>query len=250
MQFHPDTIPYLKGDSYDGSHKVRYLYASSDMGNLTRLDVLQDLARNKNIVHIGFVDHSIRKLNTKIKYNKWLHKLLVESAQRCVGVDIVSEPVAYVRDVLGYSDVFTGDILTDELPEVMQRSWDAIFLPEVIEHLPNPVNFLTRLRSRFQNSAPQLIVSTPNTLSPEFNPTTQTEIINSDHCYLFSPYTLARIGHLAGYQVENITMCMDYAISRRNIIQKWRMRRRPLERPALVMTFRPENADRLVDMEA
>lgn len=220
------------------------------MVNYTRLNVLQELARDKNIVHIGFVDHSIRKIDVKLKYNKWLHKLLVESAQRCVGVDIVTEPVAYVRDTLGYNDVFTGDILTDELPEVMQSSWDAIFLPEVIEHLPNPVNFLTRLRSRFQNSAPQLIVSTPNNLSPKFDPTKQTELINSDHCYLFSPYTLARIGHLAGYQVENITMCMDYAISRRNIIQKWRMRRRPLERPALVMTFRPENADRLVDMEA
>ena len=74
----------------------------------------------------------------------WVGFLLSEAQRRgwqATGVEPSSWASAYARDRLGV-DVITGDIFSADLPSA---SFDAVFLGDVIEHLPRPSEALDRI---------------------------------------------------------------------------------------------------------
>lgn len=241
MLIHSDAIPYINGSTHSSSLAVEFTFDASDFVLRTRHEVLQSIAAEKKVIHIGCVDHNIKQINVKLKHNQWVHKLLDDVAARCVGVDILKDCVDYIRDDLGFSETYFGDILSDDFPFFDEQDWDCFFLPEVLEHIDNPVDFLTRLRKRLVGMDACLVVSVPNAFSrvyADFSRNGQ-ELINSDHRYVFTPYTLAKVAHAAGYDIENITMCSYGPASRRRVIRNWWLRRCPLQRDDIVMTLRP-----------
>lgn len=76
----------------------------------------------------------------------WVGFLLAEARERgweAVGVEPSGFASAYARDRLGL-DVRTADLLEADLPD---RSFDAVFMGDVIEHLPDPAAALDRIAS-------------------------------------------------------------------------------------------------------
>ena len=237
MRIPDDCSPYLCGNSHSSSLVIPFLFDSSDSICRSRLDVLCDLAAEKRIINVGCVDHSIRKIKIKLKHDQWLHKRLCEVARRCVGVDILEDCIAYLRDELAIEDVFACDILKDELPWNDRQDWDCILLADVIEHIDNPVSFLASLRQRFADRVDEVIISTPNAMGLTFHRAARrgTELINSDHRYQFTPYTLAKVATVAGYRVKDIAMCRYGPGSRRRVVTNLCLKYRPLLRDGMVM---------------
>jgi glycosyltransferase involved in cell wall biosynthesis len=140
-----EFFEYLKGEKFSNSLKFE---VTSDPEIVYRLEFLKEISKNKNIIHIGFTDHKDLILD-KMKKGIWLHKLLLDSAKLCVGIDINCESVNFVRDELNIDNVYCIDILKDEIPEdILNINWDFVILGEVIEHIDNPVLFLKELREK------------------------------------------------------------------------------------------------------
>lgn len=202
MRFSSDVHQYIEGQKFSNG-----LFASYDGGNTAandRLAFLVECAKGKRILHIGFTDH-LGLIEHKIKYRQWLHALLIESAAQCLGVDTNREAVEFCRSRLNIGDVFTHDVVNDApLPEIAGGIWDYAILGEVLEHVPNPVAFLSSIRERYGVNIRRAIVTVPNAwvIDNLLLAMRGRECINSDHRYWFTPYTLGKVASDAGYRLE------------------------------------------------
>jgi hypothetical protein len=80
-----------------------------------------------------------------------------------------------------------------------------MILGEIIEHISNPAAFLNALRERYAGYVGKIILTTPHAFRyKNFTRAAKThqEIINSDHRFWFTPYTLAKIAVDAGLWPE------------------------------------------------
>ena len=185
-----------------------FIETSNDMdsGVSTRLERLLALAKGKRVLHIGCCDH-IGLIDEKIAKRTWLHGLLLESAEECLGIDIDSEAINYVKS-LGYDGVYCCDILEDYPEELKGHHFDLVILGEIVEHLDSPVEFLRALHSRIDYNY-ELIVTVPNafTLENFINVLGHFERVNSDHRAWYTSYTISKVLSRGGYHVKAI----DYA---------------------------------------
>jgi hypothetical protein len=168
---------------------------------------LTSLFSKKNI-HVGCADH-LPLIETKIKNKKWLHGLLLETTAQCIGVDNNKEAVNFINNNLGIKDVYFSDIKTDKLDILENYHWDYMVLGEIIEHVDNPVAFLTEIREKFKGKVDKILITAPNV----FNLLTVKDIrnnienINTDHRYWFSPYTLTKISINSGFNIYELFFC-------------------------------------------
>ncbi len=234
-QFHA----YLLGDKYSNGLKFSLKPDAEDFRYHSRIELLEKLCRDKRVVHVGCVDHNIDSIEHKIARGKWLHAELCNSAERCLGVDINADGLRYIRDELGYQDVLHLDITSEaELPEAADY-WDYILIPEVLEHLPDPGGFLAQLRRRYPQGSTKFVVTVPNALARDHVAAAKrhAEEINSDHKYVFSPYTLTTLLMRAGFQIEQLRFCRHGRVKRRSILKNWYFRRYPLLRNDMVVVM-------------
>lgn len=194
-----DLEKYLSGESF--SNGYNYIFSNYTIAEHSRIDVLSELVTGKNVIHVGCCDH-LPLIPQKIKQGKWLHKILTDRCNNCIGIDINAKAVEYVRNVIGYDNVTCNDICdnTFELPN--QTHWDYILLGEIIEHIEDPYRFIKSIREKFIGKIDKIIITAPNV----FNIDTERDIkkgienINTDHVFWFSPYTLQKIAYKAGYR--------------------------------------------------
>jgi hypothetical protein len=75
---------------------------------------------------------------------------------------------------------------------------------EILEHVDIPVLFLKQIRENYKKNISQILITVPNAFSYRNMKSIKEnkEVINSDHRYWFTPYTLAKIVYLAGYTVD------------------------------------------------
>jgi hypothetical protein len=202
MRFSSEIHQYVKGQKF--STALEAAYDGENTNASDRLGFLVGRAKGKRILHIGFTDH-LEVIEHKIKYRLWLHALLMENAARCVGVDTNREAVEFCRSKLKIGDVFTHDIVNDApLSEILEGEWDYAVLGEVLEHVPNPVTFLSSIRERYGKTIQRAIVTVPNAwmIDNLLMAIRGREAINSDHRYWFTPYTLGKVANDAGYRIE------------------------------------------------
>ncbi|MDR2547874.1 MAG: class I SAM-dependent methyltransferase [Lachnospiraceae bacterium] len=192
---------YLSGSEINTGYTINY---SLDKTTLSKQEFLMEKCHGKKIIHLGFCDH-IEVIDLKIKHNLWLHAKLLEVAAKCVGLDTNKSAIEHVRK-LGYRDVFFCDITTCLLPEIGSpftegEVFDYILLPDILEHIPNPVFFLKSLQSNYGKYFNKVIVTVPNAFCEANHKWAleNVECINTDHFYLFSPYTLAKCLYAGGY---------------------------------------------------
>jgi hypothetical protein len=136
-----------------------------------------------------------------------LHKLLTDNSERCIGIDIDKESIEFIKNELGYKNVFQGDITSDHFDGIKSEKWDYAVFGELIEHLDNPVNFLKNFKERYGENVDRFIITVPGIYNRrQFrNMLNYKEIINSDHRFWFTPYTISKVVTSAGFIPDKIT---------------------------------------------
>ncbi|MHB0993296.1 MAG: methyltransferase domain-containing protein [Sulfurovum sp.] len=218
MKYTNEDLEYLKGVKFSNGAKFE-LTNESNYSN--RDDYLIHLTKNKIVMHLGFVDH-IPLVDEKIKRKNWLHEKLIDNCKVCFGVDINKEGIDYIQDKYNYSNLYAMDIINDELPkEIAKEKIDYLLIPDVIEHIGNPVAFLKAIKEKLTN-VDKIVLTTPNAL--RLNNFTfalkNIECINTDHRFWFTPFTLSRIVIDAGFEIENIGFYEHGVLGRRQIFRK------------------------------
>lgn len=204
MKLDPEVLKFLNGDSFQTSLTLEIGKTKHDI--ITREAVITAMIKGKNVIHIGCSDH-IQVINEKIKSNTWLHKLITDNARNTIGIDINRESIEFIKTQLGYPNVFQGDITADTFDNIKSEKWDYAVFGELIEHLDNPVNFLQTFREKYGENVDRFIITVPSIYNRrQFrNMLNYKEIINSDHRFWFTPYTISKVLASSGYKPEKIT---------------------------------------------
>lgn len=237
MVYNDLTKDYLSGNSFSNGGIINLGDDSTDI--LYRDDYLLSIAKSKNILHLGFVDH-LPLIDEKIKRGNWLHKKLMDVSNICYGVDINKEGIQYIQDKYGYKDLFVLDILTDNIPDViLHTNFDYILIPDVIEHIGNPVAFLSAIRQRFKNNVAKIIITTPNATRYDnvINTFKNIECINTDHRFWFTPYTISKIVIDAGYKINSLDFFEHGELSKRQFIKKWIITKYPAFKDNIIINI-------------
>jgi 2-polyprenyl-3-methyl-5-hydroxy-6-metoxy-1,4-benzoquinol methylase len=230
--FDDSVIPFLKGDVFDNGLKVRIAKKNRF---ISRIEFICKYAAGKKILHIGCTDH-IPVIKEKNQLRTWLHSRINEVAAEQIGIDISEESIDFVKNELGYSNMLCMDIVNDGVPEVIKsKQWDAIIMGELLEHIDNPVDFLTKLREKYKPYAGELVITVPNALSLSnfYYIITNKERINTDHRYWFTPYTLSKILLRAGYKPLYHEFASYYELNRRKPLRNFFLRQLLVHRPGL-----------------
>lgn len=149
-----------------------------------------------------------------------------------------------MQQKLKYDNVAYEDILEGEIHEtITSDKWDAMIMGEILEHIDNPVHFLRCIHDRYKQYVNELVITVPNALSISntLNSFKNIERVNSDHRYWFTPYTLNKILHLAGFIPLYHEFATYYPVNHkgvkavRNVLVKYLLTRNPAFRSDLVM---------------
>lgn len=167
---------------------------------------LSGLIADGRVMHLGFADHG-PLIADKRAQGTWLHDDVIAHSEACLGVDIDAQSVALAQG-LGVPHLHCLDVFSPEFAELAVRFAPThVLLPDVLEHLQEPVAFLRRI----VQILPQvpLIVSVPNGLSLRNfrNSLGNVERINTDHLCWYSPFTAAKLLSRGGYAPEQFWGC-------------------------------------------
>lgn len=206
MKLNENILGYIKGEQFSDNINFCIKKDSTIPG---RMEFVEQLVQGKKILHIGCLDH-LPLIKGKIKKGLWFHQQLTNVASECIGIDIDQKGIDYVRSELGISNIYYGNLEQDDkIEQISSQNWDYVIFGEVIEHLDNPVFFLQKFISVYQNNFEQIIITVPNCYRLEnlWGMLQNTEAINSDHRYWFSPYTICKVIYQAGLNITQLQMC-------------------------------------------
>lgn len=206
MKLNKNIIDYIQGKNFNDN--IDFLI-EKDRKIPGRMEFVEALIQGKKVLHIGCLDH-LPLIKEKIKKGVWFHQRLTNVADECVGIDIDQKGIDYVRSQFGISNIYYGDLEKDDKIEpILSQHWDYVIFGEVIEHLDNPVFFLKQFINVYNNNFEQIIITVPNCYRLENirGMLQNTETVNSDHRYWFSPYTICKLIYQAGLNVTQLQMC-------------------------------------------
>ncbi len=203
-----NIYPYFNGEQFSSGLPMKISAPEKSIKH--RIELIEEKVRNKNIVHLGCADH-INLIQTKIEKNIWLHKRLTDVSDKCLGIDINDKAIKYIKDELNYKNIICADI-TQPIPEILSGDWDYIVLGEILEHIDDPVAFLKKINNEYNKNIRKLIITVPNAFcwNNFKNLHKHKELINTDHRYWFTPFTLGKVAHLAGMKLLEIDFCESY----------------------------------------
>jgi hypothetical protein len=234
MKFNDEDNKYLRGEIFSAGYSIGIKHKSNC---ITKKKYLIDKIENTNNIHIGFVDH-LPLIDEKIKIKKWLHEDIHSNSKYSLGVDINLEGIEYIKTKYPHYNALYLDLMNDNIPEVIKmKEWDYIILPDVIEHINSPVSFLKSIKEKYSKYCNKLIITAPNAtryLNVK-NIFYHKELINSDHRFWFTPYTLAKIVSDAECNVKSFDLVEYEELPRKNFIKKYLLNKYPLLRDTLVM---------------
>jgi hypothetical protein len=218
MKLNETTQDYLTGKKFSNGLTVNYHYHQPIPD---RVRFLTELSRGKRILHLGCLDH-LPLIDAKVSSHQWLHKELTSAATRCLGVDINHEAMVYVKEKYGFDNIVERDITGPVIPEVINHSWDFAILGELLEHINNPVAYLSEIREKYSGSIDKVIITVPNVLTERsFRAAKKSsEIINTDHRYWFTPYTLTKVVIESGMEPEELFFANRIPLTIPELIQR------------------------------
>lgn len=119
-----------------------------------RVAFIADRCRGKRVLDLGCLDETALD---KRETDEWLHQRIGSVAQDVIGIDL-SDRLPPEGLVTGpRSRILKGDGTN---PPIAREAVDIIVAGEFIEHIPNPLEFLVTMRSRYRGC--ELVLSTPN----------------------------------------------------------------------------------------
>jgi hypothetical protein len=162
--------------------------------------LVQFLSPGSKALHFGCADHA-PLIQQKLKSGTYLHQSIVDrlGASQTWGYDPTSPAIIEMRR-LGFTQV------TDCLSDVADNYFDFVLFPDTLEHLQNPGEVLAEIKNL---DFDQLIISVPNAYSLSNRFFLSSELINSDHRSLHSPYSLSKLLSEAGFEVQTLAFA-DY----------------------------------------
>ncbi|MBP6778141.1 MAG: methyltransferase domain-containing protein [Piscinibacter sp.] len=219
MDLDPITLDALKGTTFSSGQRF-------DLGNRGRAprrnERLLDLTRGRRVLHVGCCDH-LDLIRDKVSQGVYLHQRLCQVASHCIGVDVNEAGVRLLHE-LGFAEVYTPQ-------EMPQAEFDVCLLADVIEHVGDVVSFLQSMRRyRFR----ELVVVTPNVFRLG-NLLTTGEVVNTDHRYWFSPFTLCKVLVDAGYTPGRVELCHTDHVSWRGALKARLLDHAPKFRDTLIV---------------
>lgn len=205
MRLSEKDYEYLKGDKFSSLYDLKL----EDNLLYSRIEQIIRIVSGTSVLHIGCCDH-VPLIEKKIQQNLWLHGLLDKKCKDVLGVDISKEAVEFVNaKKLAREKVYYADVTSEDFIEkVPKKDLEYVFLGEIVEHLDNPVSFLTDLKSNMQKYGfnGRYIITVPNAVSflKKKKLRGGIESINSDHRYWFTPYTICKVMMQSGICPEEI----------------------------------------------
>lgn len=218
MRFDPASLPYLNGEKFSNNHVTSYDYLEPIPD---RIKFLCSLINGKSVLHLGCLDHQ-NLIEEKYRRKQWLHSELTESASRCLGVDVDQQAAEFVKNKLGFDNIILHDFTSDNNFSGSNEQWEYAILGELLEHVDNPVQFLESIRKNLRGNTKYLVITVPNawTRTTMRYANRSEEIINSDHRYWFTPYTLAKVIIRAGFQLDAIHFANRVPLNGFELIKK------------------------------
>lgn len=172
----------------------------NDFYLINRVDHIQDLCRNKKVLHLGATDAP--GTVEALKNNRLLHLQINQVAEYLVGLDINTQMIEWLAQNQNIENIEYGNIETpDDYPE---DHFDIILAGEIMEHLSNPGKALDAIRKNMQSET-RLIVTVPNAYSLKgfMRAIMGHELIHPDHTLHHSPYTLKSLLERHGFVIES-----------------------------------------------
>lgn len=170
-----------------------------------RVGFIAERCRGKRVLDIGCLDETaLDKHDT----DEWLHRRIGALATEVIGIDL-SERLPAEGVVTGpNSRIMKGDGTN---PDVAPESVDIIVAGEFIEHIENPLRFLSRIRLSYPGR--ELVISTPNGISfaNALLGTIGREAQHHDHLLTSTYKTLNTLCRRAGFQDWEIIPYRFYA---------------------------------------
>lgn len=202
MRFDEQTQAYLRGKEFSSGGRIRI---ESRVPVPTRVSLLRELVRGRTVLHLGSLDH-LPLIEAKLKRHEWLHKELTVASRRCLGVDIDADALEYVKQEYGFDNIIDVDLLGPVDQRIASHHWDYAILGELLEHVDDPVGFLRDIIQKYSSCIGKLVITVPNALNVEtFRFAKRSlEVINTDHRYWFTPYTIAKVVTRAGAAIDEV----------------------------------------------
>lgn len=207
MRIDTEVREFLNGKRLSNGHRFPVDWQPM----VERGSALRKVVRGKKVIHVGCADH-IGLIAQKRRSNRYLHDILTENAAVVAGVDVNKQALVEMEK-MGFGELYTPE----DFPS--GRDFDLIVAADVIEHVPDVGEFLRELR-RF--GCGTVVITTPNAFRLRNRRLWRTELVNTDHRYWFSPYTLAKNLVENGIHVEEMyyTDHMDWT-SPVQCVRKW-----------------------------
>lgn len=200
---------FLSGKRLEASRRFRNLTPNSVVD---RIKYLRDRCAGQKVLHIGCLDHPEIILR-KNQNETWLHSIVSEISEVCIGVDNNVTAYDIARTQLGVTNIRLVDLskplINKDIRSLREIQWDLILCAEVLEHVTNHHLFLQNLRS-LSNRHTSLVITGPNAFRFQnfVNTLRGFESVNSDHKYWFTFYTLSRLLAAHGWEPHRILYYM------------------------------------------
>ena len=93
--------------------------------------------------------------------------------------------------------------------KIKNNHFDVLLISDVIEHIGDPLTFLKDINRVFKNVVDRIIITTPNAFRLEnfLSAYKNEEVINTDHKFWFSQYTLSKLIIESGFEIKGVGMC-------------------------------------------
>jgi hypothetical protein len=165
-----------------------------------RKDEIINICKNKNVLHLGFIQHKLYE--QKIKEEDWLHSKIDSVAKSLVGFDYLSNDIEVLKNKYNYEAYF-ADVMKLESVEI-GKTFDVIICGELIEHVENPGLMLDGIK-KFMNLESLLIITTPNPWTKERTKLVASKVkesqwLNKEHVAWYSFQTLRQLLERKGYK--------------------------------------------------
>ena len=227
-------MPYLDGQKFNENYNIKY----QSKGAVTyRSDFIKETCTSKRVLHVGCTDH-VPLIASKIANKDWLHGIITECASFTLGVDIDTQAVIEASKISGLTNMISGDITSPtKLLEISENDFDIAVFGEVVEHISNPVDFLSSFLKNYRKNFKRIIITVPNAFRAGNlrGVIKNFEQINTDHRFFFTPYTVSKIAVDAGFAPESVNMA---TFTRAGRFKSWILNHRPLLAEDIILIAR------------
>ena len=170
-----------------------------DLRFVDRDHLIVEQCSGKKVLHLGCTDSPVHE--KQYQNGRLLQQKLLGPCGSVTGIDIEPGSLEWLQATLGKGDYRLGDIEdTAFMSPLKAEGFEVILLPDVLEHLNNPMAALSNIRL-ICNESSRLIVSVPTAYSIKsfMRVVVGHELIHPDHVAFYSPYVLTNLLDRAGF---------------------------------------------------